>query len=49
MAKGVVGMFEKKKHDPQLQREDSSLKTSMKSVMELGKKNKPKMPKIERS
>jgi hypothetical protein len=46
--KGVVGMFESKPRGAKLQREDSDLKKSMRSVMERGRKNKPKMPKVER-
>jgi hypothetical protein len=45
--KGTVGMFERKT-SPKLKREDSSIKEAMKTVMELGRKNKPPMPKVER-
>ena len=31
---------------PMLQREDSSIKKAMKSVMKLGRMNRPKMPSI---
>ena len=48
MAKGVVGMFERGNTTPKLEREDSAIKKSMKSVMKLGRKNMPKMPKVER-
>jgi hypothetical protein len=44
--KGVVGMFEPKHKGQKLQREDSSLKESMKAVMKRGRKFAPKMPKV---
>lgn len=45
--KGTVGMFERKTR-PKMKREDSSIKESMKAVMEMGRKNKPPMPKVEK-
>jgi hypothetical protein len=48
MAKGVVGMFERTGSSQKLQTEDSAIKKSMKAVMKLGKKNAPKMPKVNR-
>lgn len=47
--KGVVGMFEPKGRGQKLQREDSSIKKSMKEVMKRGRKYAPKMPKVERN
>lgn len=46
--KGVVGMFEKTGNHQKLQTEDSAIKKSMKGVMKLGRKNAPKMPKVNR-
>lgn len=48
MAKGTVGMFERTETKPKMQREDSAIKKAMKSVMELGRKFRPKMPTVER-
>jgi hypothetical protein len=44
--KGVVGMFERKETGPKLPR--NRVKTAMQEVMKLSRKNKPKMPKVER-
>jgi len=44
----LAGTMMRRKTEPKLQREDSSIQRAMKSVMELGRKNKPKMPRVEK-
>ena len=44
----LAGTLMRRKTEPKLQREDSSIKKCMKRVMELGRKNKPKMIQVER-
>ena len=43
----LAGMMKKRLTEPKLQREDSAIKKAMMNVMKLGRKNMPKMPKVE--
>jgi hypothetical protein len=44
----LAGTMMRRKTEPKLQREDSSIKKAMKRVMELGRKNRPTIPRVER-
>lgn len=44
----LAGTMMRRKTEPKLQREDSSIKKAMKRVLELGRNNRPMMPKVER-
>jgi hypothetical protein len=44
----LAGTMMRRKKEPMLQREDSSIKKAMKNVMKLGRKNMPRMSQVQR-